>query len=185
MQPVVWEVPRADPVSRALQRDQKAGRGSCFFPKWWQMSGTWEKWVRPVPAVALYRYLWCTGEDAMHEAAPLCRAASLVAAAAWEHGWGQGLFPTLSWHTAPRQSRRVEKSSFACGLPRWFAAEPPFGNCSEKHCTTFHVLCLAEGPDRQVALFCPAPLKDFHVCRSPFSFILLLAWRGYVASQGG
>lgn len=43
-----------------------------------------------------------------------------------------------------------EKSSFAYGLPRKFAAEPLFRNCSERHHATFRVLCPAEGLDRQV-----------------------------------
>lgn len=84
-----------------------------------------------------------------------------------------------------------EKSSSVCGLSRWFAAEPLFANCGERHCTTFCVLCLAEGPDRQVVGVywesCSAQLywRTSMSVGVPFFFILLLVWRGYAAFQGG
>lgn len=67
-----------------------------------------------------------------------------------------------------------EKSFFVCGLPRRFPAERLFGNGSERHCTT--IPCSLPGRRTAQAgsgrllgvLLCPAPLKDFHVCRSPF-----------------
>lgn len=61
-----------------------------------------------------------------------------------------------------------------------------FGKRSERHCTTLLILCLGVGLDRQVLgaslriLFHSTPLKDFPVCKNPFSFILLL----YLSEEG-
>ena len=81
----------------------------------------------------------------------------------------QELFPNLTWDfLAVQESLHL---SMAClgDLLLILSLE----NCSDRHCTIFRVL-----PARRTwqagsggllrVLFCPDPLKDFHVCRSPF-----------------
>lgn len=180
MQPATWEVPRADPILRALCRGQKAGTGSSFCPKWWLMLGTQQKGQTCVYCCGVLLTLVHGRADGAQAAAP-CWDGCLVAAAAWEHGCAQGLFPALSWHTGPSwQSRKPS----LCSLPRWLGPEFVFGNCSERHCT-FHVLCPAERLGSQMmedyGKVYPAQL---HWRTSP-CFILMLVWRGCADFQEG
>lgn len=162
MQPTTWEVPRADPILRALCRGQKAGTGSSFCPKWWLMLGTQQKGQTCVYCCAVLLTLVHGRADGAEAAAP-CWDGCLVAAAAWEHGCAQGLFPALSWHTGPSwQSRKPS----LCSLPRWLGPEFVFGNCSERHCTLPCPLPSrktgkADDGGLREGLSCPAPLKDF------------------------